>query len=412
METISSGWAGPDIPKMTVVAGVRRLDSAGRIHASVRTFGTMTAELLARSDGLAEAGVTQVAMESTGVFGKPVFNLVEGRVAVLLVNPRHIKPVPGRKTDVKDCQWIAQLLQYGLLRGSFVPPRPLREWRDLARQRSQLVAAKAAVAHRIQKVRADANIKRAAVATEVLGVSGRAMIHALSAAPEDPDDLADLARKRLRRQLPALQAALRGQVTAHPRFLRRLLMSHRDSLAGLIAALGARIEAVMSPFPEAVERLKTIPGVDQHAAESIIAAIGTDRERFPTAGHLASWAGMCPGNDQSVGKDRSGRTTQGDRGLRQTLTQAAWAASPTKATSLSAQDHRLAAWRGKKRAVVAWGQPLLTIVYDVRKRPPTSVELGAEFWDRLDPERTTRGLVKRLEKLGDKERLEPGQEAA
>jgi transposase len=412
METIYSCCAGLDIHKMTVVACVRRLDSVGRIHESVRTFGTMTAELLALSDWLAEAGVTHVAMESTGVFWKPVFNLLEGRFAVLLVNPRHIKQVPGRKTDVKDCQWIAQLLQYGLLRGSFVPPRPIRELRDLTRQRSQLVAEKAAVANRIQKVLEDANIKLAAVATDVLGVSGRAMIRALIAGQEDPDDLADLARKRLRRKLPALQAALRGQVTEHHRFLLRLLMSHLDSLEGLIAALGARIEAVMPPFAEAVERLKTIPGVDQRAAESIIAEIGTDMERFPTAGHLASWAGMCPGNDPSAGKHRSGRTTKGDRWLRQTLTPAAWAASHTKGTYLSAQYHRLAARRGKKRAVVALGHTLLTIVYYVLKRRTTYVELGADFLDRLDPDRTTRGLVKRLEKLGYKVNLEPGQEAA
>ena len=351
-------------------------------------------------------------MESTGVFWKPIFNLLEGRFEVLLVNPRHIKQVPGRKTDVKDCQWIAQLLQHGLLRGSFVPPKPIRELRDLTRQRSQLVAEKSAVANRIQKTLEDANIKLASVATDVLGVSGRAMIRALIAGQEDPDALAELARKRLRQKLPALRTALQGTVTEHHRFLLRLLMSHLDSLEGLILQLNARIEEAMAPFAAEVERLTTIPGVDRRTAEVIVAEIGTDMGRFPTAEHLASWAGMCPGNDQSAGKRRSGHTTKGDQWLRAALTQAAWAASHTKATYLSAQYHRLAKRRGKKRALIAVGHTLLTIAYYVLKRGTSYVELGAEFLDRLDPERTTRSLVKRLEQLGYKVNLEPRQEAA
>jgi transposase len=412
MDPIYRCCAGLDVHKMTVVACVRQVEPSGRVREEVQTFGTMTADLLMLFDWLAEAGVTHVALESTGVYWKPVFNILEGRFEVLLVNPRHIQQVPGRKTDVKDCQWIAQLLQCGLLRGSFIPPKPIRELRDLTRQRSQLVAAKAAVANRIQKVLEDANIKLASVATDVLGVSGRAMIRALIAGLEDPADLAELARKRLRRKLPALQAALRGQVTEHHRFLLRLLMSHLDSLEGLIAALGARIETVMPPLAEAVERLKTIPGVDQRTAEGLVAEIGTDMGRFPTAGHLASWAGMCPGNNQSAGKHRSGRTTKGDRWLRQTLTQAAWAASHTKGTYLAAQYHRLAARRGKKRAVVAVGHTLLVIIYHVLKDEATYEELGANYLDRLEPDRLTRQLVRRLEKLGHKVTLEPRQEAA
>jgi transposase len=275
-----------------------------------------------------------------------------------------------------------------------------------------LVAEKAAVANRIQKTLEDANIKLGSVATDVLGVSGRAMIRALIAGQEDPDELAELARQRLRRKLPALRTALQGQITEHHRFMLRMLMSQWDSLEGLIAGFSARIEAVMPPFTAAVERLTTIPGVDQRTAESIIAEIGTDMERFPTADHLASWAGMSPGNDQSAGKRRSGRTTKGDRWLRQTLTQAAWAASHTKATYLSAQYHRLAARRGRKRAIVALGHTLLTIIYYVLKRQTTYVELGADFLDRLAPERLTRQLVKRLEKLGHKVTLEPQQDAA
>ena len=412
METIYRCCAGLDVHKTTVVACVRRVESGGRVRELIRTFGTMTGELLILSDWLAEQGVTQVAMESTGVFWKPIFHILEDRFEVLLVNPQHIKQVPGRKTDVKDCQWIAQLLQHGLLRGSFVPPKPIRELRDLTRQRSQLVAEKAAVANRIQKVLEDANIKLSSVATDVLGTSGRAMIRGLIAGQEDPDALAELARRRLRQKLPALRTALRGQVTEHHRFMLRMLMSHLEDLEGLIAGFGARIEAVMPPFAAAVERLTTIPGVDQRTAESLIAEIGTDMERFPTAEHLASWAGMSPGNDQSAGKRRSGRTTKGDRWLRQTLTQAAWAASHTKATYLSAQYHRLAARRGKKRAIVALGHTLLTIAYYVLKRQTTYVELGADFLDHLDPDRLTRQLVKRLEKLGHKVTLEPRQDAA
>lgn len=412
METIYRCCAGLDVHKKTVVACVRQVEPSGRVREEVRTFGTMTAELLLLSDWLAEAGVTHVALESTGVFWKPVFNLLEGRFEVLLVNPRHMKQVPGRKTDVKDAEWIAQLLACGLLRGSFIPPKPIRELRDLTRQRSQLVAEKASVANRIQKVLEDANIKLAGVATDVLGVSGRAMIRALIAGQEDPEQLAELARRRLRRKLPELRAALRGRVSEHHRFLLGHLMSHLEALEGLITDLNLRIAAVMPPFAEAVDRLKTIPGVEQRTAEGLVAEIGTDMGRFPTSGHLASWAGMCPGHNESAGKRRSGRTTKGDRWLRQTLTQAAWAARHTKGTYLSTQYHRLAARRGKKRAVVALGHTLLVIVYHVLKEGATYRELGADYLDRLQPERLTRQLVRRLEKLGHKVTLEPKQEAA
>ena len=412
METIYRCCAGLDVHKKTVVACVRQVEPSGRVREEVRTFGTMTAELLLLSDWLAEAGVTHVALESTGVFWKPVFNLLEGRFEVLLVNPRHMKQVPGRKTDVKDAEWIAQLLACGLLRGSFIPPKPIRELRDLTRQRSQLVAEKASVANRIQKVLEDAHIKLAGVATDVLGVSGRAMIRALIAGQEDPEQLAELARRRLRRKLPELRAALRGRVSEHHRFLLGHLMSHLEALEGLITDLNLRIAAVMPPFAEAVDRLKTIPGVEQRTAEGLVAEIGTDMGRFPTSGHLASWAGMCPGHNESAGKRRSGRTTKGDRWLRQTLTQAAWAASHTKGTYLSTQYHRLAARRGKKRAVVALGHTLLVIVYHVLKEGATYRELGADYLDRLQPERLTRQLVRRVEKLGHKVTLEPKQEAA
>jgi transposase len=412
MDILYRCCAGLDVHKKTVVACVRRIDVAGQARQEIRTFGTMTGDLLALSDWLAEQGVEQVAMESTGVYWKPVFNILEGRFAVMLVNAQHIKQVPGRKTDVKDCAWIAQLLQHGLLRASFVPPPPIRELRDLTRQRSQLVAEKATAANRVQKVLEDANIKLASVATDVLGVSGRDMLEAIIAGEDDAEKLADKARKRLRHKIPALQTALRGRVTEHHRFQLRLLLDHVTHLEELIGRLGARIEEVTAPFAEAVERLTTIPGVEQRAAETVIAEIGPNMEQFPTADHLASWAGMCPGNDESAGKRKSGRTTKGSRWLRQMLTQAAWAASHTKDTYLAAQYRRLAARRGKKRALVALGHTLLVIMYHLLKNRTTYQELGGDFLERLEPDRLTRQLVKRLEKLGHNVILQPKEDAA
>jgi transposase len=412
MDILYRCCAGLDVHKKTVVACVRRLDAAGSAHQEVRSFGTMTCDLLALSDWLAEQGVQHVAMESTGVYWKPVFNILEGRFAVMLVNAQHIKQVPGRKTDVKDCAWIAQLLQHGLLRASFVPPPPIRELRDLTRQRSQLVAERATAANRVQKVLEDANIKLASVATDVLGVSGRDMLEAISAGENDAEKLADKARKRLRNKIPALQTALSGRVTEHHRFQLRLLLDHVTHLEELIGRLGTRIEDVLAPFAEAVERLTTIPGVEQRAAQTVLAEIGTNMDQFPTAEHLASWAGMCPGNNESAGKRKSGKTTKGSRWLRQILTQAAWAASHTKDTYLSAQYRRLAPRRGKKRALVALGHTLLVIMYHLLKERTTYQELGGDFLERLEPDRQTRQLVKRLEKLGHNVILQPKEDAA
>jgi len=346
-------------------------------------------------------------MESTGVYWKPVFHILEGRFPVILVNAEHIKQVPGRKTDVKDCAWIAQLLQHGLLKASFVPPEPIRGLRDLTRQRTQLIQERASAVNRIQKVLEDANIKLAAVATDVLGVSGRDMVEALIAGETDPKKLAELARKRLREKIPALQLALQGRVTEHHRFLLRLHLDHVDHLGELIGRLGARIEEALAPFAEAAERLQTIPGISQRVAETVVAEIGTNMAQFPTAEHLASWAGMCPGNNESAGKRRSGHTTHGNRWLKRILVQAAWAASHTKGTYLAAQYRRLAKRRGRKRALVALGHTLLVIIYHVLKRGTTYAELGPDFLDRLEPERLTRQLVKRLQGLGHKVTLEP-----
>lgn len=407
MNTLYPRCAGIDVHKSNVVVCVRCSDRPGKPFEEVRTFSTMTRDLLALSDWLAEHGVTHVAMESTGVYWKPVFNLLEGRFEVLLVNAEHIKQVPGRKTDVKDCAWIAQLLQHGLLKASFVPPEPIRGLRDLTRQRTQLIQERASAANRIQKVLEDANIKLAAVATDVLGMSGRDMLEALIAGETDPEKLADLARKRLREKIPALQLALQGRVTEHHRFLLRLHLDHVDHLGELIGRLGARVEEALAPFAEAVERLQTVPGISQRAAETVVAEVGTNMAQFPTADHLASWAGMCPGNNESAGKRRSGHTTKGNRWLKRILVQAAWAASHTKGTYLAAQYRRLAKRRGRKRALVALGHTLLVIIYHVLKRGTTYAELGPDFLDRLEPERLTRQLVKRLQSLGHKVTLEP-----
>jgi transposase len=407
MDTLYPRCAGIDVHKGNVVVCVRLSDHSGKVVQEIRTFSTMTGDLLALADWLAQHGVTHVAMESTGVYWKPVFNILEGSVHVILVNAEHIKQVPGRKTDVKDCQWIAQLLQHGLLKASFVPPAPIRELRDLTRQRTQLIQERSAAANRIQKVLEDANIKLAGVATDVLGASGRDMLEALIAGETDPAKLADLARKRLRAKIPQLRQALQGRVTEHHRFLLRMHLDHVAHLDELIGRLGGRLEAALAPFAQAQPRLQTIPGVSQRVAETVLAEIGSKMEQFPSADHLASWAGMCAGNNESAGKRRSGRASKGNRWLKRILVQAAWAASHTKGTYLAAQYRRLAKRRGCKRALVAVGHTLLVIIYHLLKRGTTYQELGADFLDRLEPERLTRQLVKRLEALGHKVTLEP-----
>jgi transposase len=365
MDVLYPCCVGLDVHKKTVVACVRRISSGGQVDQEVRTFATMTADLLALGDWLAEQGVKRVAMESTGVYWKPVYYLLEDRFDVILVNAQHIKQVPGRKTDVKDCQWIAELLQYGLLRPSFVPPRAIRELRDLTRQRTQLVADRARAVSRVQKVLEDANIKLASVATDVLGVSGRAMIRSLIAGDNDPAQLAKLARGRLRSKIPALEQALHGRVNEHHRFLLAMLLDQIEFLERLIGRFDAQVAERVAPFSDAVGRLDTIPGLDQRAVEVILAEVGPDMTKFPTSGHLCSWAGMCPGNNESAGKRRTGRTTPGSRWLRSVLVQAAWAASHTKKTSFAAAYQQWARRRGKKRALVALGHKILVVVYEL-----------------------------------------------
>lgn len=404
--------AGLDVHKETVAVCVRRVDSAGRVAKEVRTFGTMTGDLLRLSDWLRAEGVQAAAMESTGVFWKPVWNILEGSVKLILVNARHIKNVPGRKTDVADCDWIAQLLQHGLLRASFVPDRPQRELRELTRHRSQLVAEQTRAANRIHKTLEDANVKLGSVATDILGVSGRAMIRALIEGRDDPDQLAELACGRLREKRPQLREALRGCLSDHHRFMLGQLMDHLAYLDQQIGRFDERIERLMAPFEQAVVRLMTMPGVGRRTAQNVVAEIGTDMNRFPSAGHLASWAAVCPGNRESAGKRQSGRTNHGNRWLGATLAQAAWAASHSKQTYLSAQYRRLAGRRGKKRAIVALGHTMLVMMYHMLLDGEDYRELGHDYLDKLQPHRLTRYLVKRLESLGHQVTLSPGTQAA
>jgi transposase len=374
MNLIHTCCAGLDVHKKTVVACIRRVSADGSISSQVRTFGTMTAELVALADWLDAEGVSHVAMESTGVYWKPVYNLLEGLFEVILVNAHRLKHVPGRKTDVKDAEWIAQLLQYGLLSPSFIPPPSIRELRDLTRQRIQLTRDCATVANRIQKILEEANIKLSSVASDAMGVSGRAMIRAIIDGESDPAELAKLAKGRLRGKIPALKLALNGRVTDHHRFLLRTQLEQFEFLESLIVRFDTQIETVSAPFAESTELLQGIPGIGRIAAEVIVAEIGTDMTVFPTSGHLSSWAGMCPGNRESAGKRYSGKTTKGSQWLRTTLVQAAWAAIHSKRSIFCVTYQRWAKRLGKKKALVAVGHKLLVIVWHLLKRRTAYLE--------------------------------------
>jgi transposase len=406
MDILHPCCAGLDVHKEKVVACVRKY-TGGKTRQEVRTFRTETNALLALADWLTDEGVSHVAMESTGVYWKPIWNLFEDVFELLLVNAEHIKKVPGRKTDVKDAQWIAELLQHGLLKPSFVPERPVRQLRELTRQRVQLVRQKVQVANRIQKTLEDANVKLGSVASDVLGQSGRDMLRAIVAGESDPIKLADLARQQLRKKIPQLQEALYGEIQDHHRFLLGLLLEQVEFLEGQIDKLSRRIEEVLpAPFAEAIGRLDTIPGVDRRAAENIVAEVGVDMGQFPSAAQLASWVGVCPGNDESAGKRRSGRTTKGDRWLRVVLVQCAWAASRSKGTHLRALYQRLVGRRGKKRALVAVAHRLLLIVYNVLAKGQCYREPAAPADKPQDKERLRRRLLRRLEELGVKVTVE------
>jgi transposase len=380
-------------------------------------FGTFTRELLELGDWLRACGVTHVAMESTGVYWKPVWNLLEGQFEVLLVNAQHIKAVPGRKTDQKDSEWIADLLQHGLLRASFVPPTPIRELRDLTRYRASLAQEINRIANRIQKVLEDANIKLASVATDTLGASGRAMLEAIIQGEQDSQRLAEMSRGLLRNKIPELQEALQGRVTAHHRFMLRELLDHLYFVQSKMQRIEQEVAERLGPFQSEVARLCTIPGVDRVTAWGLLAEIGMNMKQFPDAQHLASWAGLCPGSHESAGKRKSGKIRKGSLWLRRCLCQGAWAVSTKKNNYLSALYRRLAVRRGSKRATIAVAHKLLLIAYYILAyyilRDGTCYsDLGADYFDRLNPEGLRRRLTKRLEGLGFKVTLEPSAQVA
>lgn len=437
MEVLYPRCAGLDVHKKTVVACRIVTPANGHKEQEIRTFGTMTADLLHLSDWLHEWECTHVAMESTGEYWRPIWNILEGHFELLLVNARHVKAVPGRKTDVKDAEWLADLLRHGLLRSSFVPPRPQRELRDLTRQRSTLIRERAAVVNRVQKVLEDANIKLAGVATDVAGVSGRAILEALVQGQADPAVMAELSRGRLRKKRVELEQALAGRVRDHHRFLLANHLAHIDFLDEQLERfnqeIATRIQrpdpppagsgSAESPAPnapegapestaeaappespltraEAVQLLDSIPGLNERGAEAIIAEIGIDMSRFGAAHRLAAWAGVAPGNHESAGKHYSGKTTPGNRALRRVLIQAAHAAARKKDCYLSAQYHRLGARRGKKRAIVAVAHSILVIIYHVLSRREAYHELGGSYFDEQKRQAVTNRLTRRLEKLG------------
>lgn len=425
METIFRKCAGIDVHKMFVVTCVRLMDEGGNVHEEVRRFSTVTRELLEMGDWLKASAVTHVAMESTGVFWKPVYNVLEQDFTVLLCNAQHLKQVPGRKTDIKDCQWIAQLLQCGLLRASFIPPRPIRELRDLTRYRAQLMGEITQTKNRIHKVLEDANIQLDCVATDIFGVSGRAMLEAMINGETRPEVLKSYARGRLRAKKQQLHDALEGHLTEHHQFMLKTHYDHLHYIEGEVLQVEQRIgqaidiapptspaseppaspdgePPVSVPFVQAVEQLDEIPGLNPRVIVSVLAEIGTNMSQFPTPHHLASWAGLSPGNNESGGKRKSGKTTKGSPWLRRALTEAAWAASHSKKTYFGAQYSRIARRRGKKRAIIAVAHSLLITIYHLLKSGQSYRELGPDYFDQLNNERLTKYLVKRLESLGHK----------
>lgn len=405
MEVVYDCCCGLDVHKKSVTACLLR-GSGSQRQQEVRTFGTTTRELLALGDWLRGVGCTHVAMESTGVYWKPVFQVLEGQCAIVLANAQHLRHVPGRKTDVQDAVWIAELLQHGLLRGSFVPPQEQRDVRELTRYRTSLVRERARAANRIQKVLEDAQIKVGDVLTDVLGQSGRAILQALAAGETDPETLARLARGRARDKHAALVEALRGRVRAPHRFLLTEQLAHIHELDEAIERVTSEVERMLAPFEPALALLDTIPGISRATAQVLLAEVGADLARFPSGGHLASWAGLCPGHNESAGKRRSGKTRKGSPWLRHALIQAAHGASHTKQTYLVAQYRRIASRRGKKRALVAVAHTILVIAYYVLTRQEPYRELGATYFDQRDRDGVSRRLRRRLERLGYRVTLE------
>jgi transposase len=410
MRVVYERCAGVDVHKRTVVVTVL-LTHEERVEKQTRTFGTMTDDLLALSEWLETLGVEQVAMESTGVYWWPVYNLLEDGCAIVLVNPRHIKAVPGRKTDVRDSEWLADLLRHGLLTPSFIPPQPIRALRELTRYRKSLAQARAQETNRLHKVLEAANIKLTAVATDVLGKSAREMLEALLSGEQDVGAIAERARTRMRPKIPELKRALQGHLQPQHRFVLRAILAHVDFLDASIAQTQEQIEAHLRPYQEAVRLLQTIPGIQETAAATIIAEIGVDMSRFPSAKHLASWAGLCPGNKQSGGKRMSEAITKGSPWLRAVLGEVVWTIAHTRDNYLVAQYRRLSKRRGVHKAVVAVAHSVLVVIYHMLRDQRPYTDLGADYFDQLDAARLERHHVRRLEQLGYTVTLTPAHVA-
>lgn len=408
MQVMYSRCAGFDVHKDSVMVCLL----IDRQEAIIRQFGTTTQQLLLLRDWLWEHRIRHVAMESTGVYWKPLWNILEDGFELMLVNAQHIKQVPGRKTDVSDCQWIADLLRHGLIRASFVPPTPQRDLRDLTRQRCQIIAERARVANRIQKTLEDANLKLGSVVADILGKSSRDMLNALIDNPDaDPQTLAGFARSSMRPKIPQLTAALKGKLRDHHRFMLRQLLDQVDYLNRQVKTFEDRIDQLMSegdgPFAKAVQRLDPIPGINRRAAQAILAEIGHDMTRFASASHLASWAGLCPGNHESAGRRRSGKTRFGNRWLKQMLVQCAWSASRTRRSYFHGMYQRIKARRGHKRALIAIAHAMLSTMWHLLSRNSEYADIGVHQQHQPDPQRLADHLVQRLQQLGYAVSLSP-----
>jgi transposase len=413
MDVIVDRCAGLDVHKKTVMATVRVPDGRGGRSQVTREFATFAGRLVELREWLVAEGVTQVAMEATGVYWRPVWHVLEEApgLELLLVNPAHFKNLPGRKTDVKDSEWLAQLLECGLLRGSFVPPADIVKLRDLTRYRSKLIGERVRETQRVQKLLEDAGIKLDSVVTDVLGVSGRQMLEALIAGERDPEVLAEMARARMRSKIGVLREALVGRFNDHHALLLRMHLDHIDELTAMEAHLDGEVDRLMAPFAEAATRLLSIPGVGKRVAEVVVAEAGIDMSRFPTDKQLASWAGLCPGHHESAGKRRSGKARKGNPALRTALCEAAWAASHGKDGYLPAQFRRFKrrfGTRGETKAIFALAHTMIVIVWHVLADNVGYDDLGADFFDRrADSQARQRQLVRQLEALGHKVTLEP-----
>jgi transposase len=400
MEALIERCCGIDVHKKNIVVCLAVGKPNEKPRTTIKTFSTMTCDLLACRDWLMSEGCTHAAMESTGVYWKPVFNILEDGMKVILANARNVKNVPGRKTDVKDCEWIADLMRHGLIKGSFIPPKPIRELRDLTRYREKLIEQRSSELNRLQKFLEDANIKLSSVVSDINGVSAQDMINHLIQDDMTSQEMAQLAKGVLRNKIEELEKSLEGYLTDHHRLILRLTLRMIASYDEAIEKLNGEIDNRMKPFRDESERLQTIPGVKKKTSEKIVAEIGVDMSRFPSDAHLSSWAGVSPGNNESAGKRRSGRVTPGNKWLKKALTESARAASKTKKTYLNARYRRLAARRGAKRAAIAVGRTILIMAYHIIKEQRTYHELGADYFDRLNEQHLIKRLTSRITALG------------